>query len=280
MCLAEKLRQTPCKAVNDSYAWGSTTKTMTSLAVLRLVEQGKIPSIDDSIVTHANDYLRNISNGTSDFVEIFGPDIHNVTIRHLLSMHSGIRDYDNGDTRSYQNKHKELDISPLWILNLPNIKQFEFFPGTRAHYSSTNYVILGLVLANYQQASNWDKMNQREWVPKKNEFSSNFNSIKYGIHGKCKNFSGWDNVYDGQSIHGYQNVKDSMLPATINQSDVYNISVLQGWTCGNMVAKPVDIAEFFWTLLGPGRNDSSPLLVIFLGVCYPPPKPFIFLCPQ
>ena len=81
-----------------------------------------------------------------------------------------------------------------YILNLPNVRKWEFSPGARAHYSSTNYVLLGLVVANYQQAPEWDRMDQREWVPQGLPGTA-FSSLRFGIHGKCQNFSGSNGVY-------------------------------------------------------------------------------------
>ena len=93
---SNNVTHTLCDPINDAYAFGSTTKTTTAVLILRLLDQGKIGSLDDSIVPHANSYLRRISGGKSDLIEIFGPMIHNLTLRHLLSMHSGIPEYDNG----------------------------------------------------------------------------------------------------------------------------------------------------------------------------------------
>jgi hypothetical protein len=42
---------------------------------------------------------------------------------------------------------------------------------------------------------------------------------------------------------------------------VYDLSCLQGWTCGNLVAPTTSIADFFWSLLGPPSRDSSTALL-------------------
>merc|ERR1712178_538942 len=43
--------------------------------------------------------------------------------------------------------------------------------------------------------------------------------------------------------------------------DVYTLSCLQGWTCGNLVAPTLSVAEFFWALLGPPSKDASTALL-------------------
>ena len=58
---ANNLTQVPCDPAHDAYAYGSTTKTTTAVLILRLLDRGTIPSLDDSIVIHANSYLRRIS---------------------------------------------------------------------------------------------------------------------------------------------------------------------------------------------------------------------------
>ena len=85
---ADVATRTPCNHATDSYAWGSTTKTQTSLAVLQLVAKGLV-RLDDSIVAHGDAFLRKITNGTMDLESLYGPAIHEVTIRNLLNMESG-----------------------------------------------------------------------------------------------------------------------------------------------------------------------------------------------
>jgi CubicO group peptidase (beta-lactamase class C family) len=117
------------------FAWGSGTKPTTALLILQLVQAGKV-ALDDSILLHANDYLRHISGGSSDLIQLYGPQIHNLTIRNLLQMRSGLTEYDNFFVRSYQNTHRDLDLSPMWVLNTTN-RSFMCAPGSCGHYSST-----------------------------------------------------------------------------------------------------------------------------------------------
>jgi CubicO group peptidase (beta-lactamase class C family) len=73
--------------------------------------------------------------------------IHQVTIRDLLQMTGGLTEYDDSFVRTYQNTHRDEDLTPFWILNTTN-RSFVYPPGKGGRYSSTNFVILGLVLAN------------------------------------------------------------------------------------------------------------------------------------
>ena len=189
---------------------------MLSTQLLQMTERGLF-RLDDTLLEHANEYLRMISNGTSDLVQLFGPQIANVTLRNLLNMHSGIREFDNEYTRRYSNSHRLEDLSPMWILNNMD-RTFECDPGTCGKYSSTNYVLLGLVVARYSGALSWDKLDQREWIERiqlhKAEVgpSGSFQSIYYGVHGPLSAFSTADKPQGtfSTSVHGYQNPGSSV----------------------------------------------------------------------
>ena len=88
----------------------SVTKSFTALAVLQLVEQGRL-GLDDPLAKYVPDFR--------------GGD--RITLRHLLSHSSGIPDFVGFD---------EAKSLPL-----------EFAPGERLNYSNTGYVALGRVLA-------------------------------------------------------------------------------------------------------------------------------------
>ena len=260
----------PCTA-DSTFAWGSTTKSMLSTQLLQMVDRG-VFRLDDTLVEHANEYLHRISNGTSDLVQLFGPKIANVTLRHLLQMHSGLREFDNEFTRQYQNSHRLEDLSPMWILNNMD-RTFECDPGTCGKYSSTNYVLLGLVAARYTDALSWDQLDQRQWMQRiprhKAEVGPDgtFQSIYYGVHGPLSAFTTADKTQGtgGTSVHGYQppimlpqwpdctNVTDLGCPAL----DVVSMSSTQGWTCGNLVTRPSAVVDYWWALLGPDRRQYN-----------------------
>merc|ERR1712232_920486 len=59
-------------------------------------------------------------------------------------MRSGIPDFDNMQSRSYQFDHPDTDLGPvdeIGFLSLP--VDFDCTPGTCGEYSSTNYELLG-----------------------------------------------------------------------------------------------------------------------------------------
>ncbi len=101
---------------------GSTGKQFTAAGILLLVEEGKL-SLDDRLAQHFPD----------------GPaSWHQISIRHLLSHTSGIRDY--GDEFDYRK-----DTTDAELLQVMKKLPVEFEPGTQWSYSNSGYLILGLL---------------------------------------------------------------------------------------------------------------------------------------
>lgn len=101
-----------------SCAWGSVSKPVTAMLVMHLVSQRIIESIDDPIWTYSPRYR----NGMPD---LYQESV--LTIRHLLTHTSGVPHNDE----------------PTWVNGKLNLK---FAPGTRNHYSTPGYGILGHVI--------------------------------------------------------------------------------------------------------------------------------------
>lgn len=106
---------------------GSTSKTFTALAVMRLVESGKI-DLDEPIKTYLSDF------------HIQNHDYENqITVRHLLNHTSGLSGKDlSGYSIGADNLTEEL--IPIRRCN-PH-----FAPGTHYEYFNSNYRVLGLLI--------------------------------------------------------------------------------------------------------------------------------------
>jgi D-alanyl-D-alanine carboxypeptidase len=107
------------------YQLASVTKQFTATAIMLLAQEGKI-SLDDKIDKHVD--------GTPDIWK-------EITVRHLLTMTSGIKDYlslppenDRQDTT--------LDKIVQRVTGLP----LDFAPGEKYKYSNTNYVLLAIII--------------------------------------------------------------------------------------------------------------------------------------
>lgn len=120
---------------------GSTSKTLTAVAVLQLVEQGKL-SLDAKFLDVLTDYSVTASGD---------PRLRIITIRMLLQ-HSGGWDRDvSGDPCSNQIEiAKELGVpSPASCADTIRYmmgRPLDFTPGTKWAYSNLGYCILGRVI--------------------------------------------------------------------------------------------------------------------------------------
>ena len=108
------------------YSIGSISKQFTAAAILLLQEQGKL-SLNDKVARFIPDLTR----------------ASEVTIRQLLSHTSGYQDYWPQD---YVMPMMLKPITAEGILDLWARKPLDFDPGTKWQYSSTNYVIAGVIV--------------------------------------------------------------------------------------------------------------------------------------
>jgi CubicO group peptidase (beta-lactamase class C family) len=106
----------------------STSKTFTSIALLQMVQAGKV-RLDDSI-------------------QVYFPlfPYQGITVRNLLNHSSGLPNYANlfpnykwDEKRTATN----FDVLYLFYANRPGL---EFTPGLKFHYSNTNFALLALIV--------------------------------------------------------------------------------------------------------------------------------------
>jgi len=121
---------------------GSTTKTFTAAAILRLAERGQL-KLDDPIAKY---YPAAPTAWAA------------ITLRELLTHSSGIPDFvaTNGFIRG----PARLDMSPQALVDLVRDKPLEFTPGSKFHYSNTGYILLGLVIETVSGRSYADELTE------------------------------------------------------------------------------------------------------------------------
>ncbi len=107
------------------YQIQSMTKSFTATAVMMLVEEGKI-RLDDPV---------------SRYLEGTPESWRSITVRHLLTHTSGIKDFINEPTASLR-----LDVREEEVLRTTAPRPLNFPPGERYAYSNTNYHLLGMIL--------------------------------------------------------------------------------------------------------------------------------------
>ena len=125
---------------------GSVTKQFTSLAILQLVEEGKV-GLQDPITTYLPDYP---TQG------------HTVTVHHLLTHTSGIKSYTA--LEEYTTFHR-LDLTHEELLAKFANEPFDFAPGERFSYSNSGYYLLGMIIEKVSGESYEDYVEKHIFGP-------------------------------------------------------------------------------------------------------------------
>jgi CubicO group peptidase (beta-lactamase class C family) len=127
---------------------GSINKTFTRVAIGQLVQQGKI-SFDDKLGKYLPDYPNR------DAAE-------KVTVRHLITMKSGIGDFfgEKFDSASKDRFRNNADFIPLFA-----DKPLAFEPGTKDQYSNGGYILLGAIIEKVSGKSYYDYVRDNIFKP-------------------------------------------------------------------------------------------------------------------
>jgi CubicO group peptidase (beta-lactamase class C family) len=130
---------------NSAYRLASVTKTMTAIAVLRLVEKGKI-DLDAEV---------------QKYVPYFPRKPWPVTVRQLLGHLGGISHYKDYDVEGHIKVHKDTKDA------LAIFEDFELVaePGTKFSYSSYGYNLLGAIVEGAAKQPYGDYMRENIWGP-------------------------------------------------------------------------------------------------------------------
>jgi CubicO group peptidase (beta-lactamase class C family) len=106
---------------------GSVTKQFTAIAILQLMEQGKL----------------NLQDDITRFIPDYPVQGNKITIEHLLTHTSGIRDHTSIPDTIQRSK---LDFTPKEMIDYFKDQPIRFAPGRRYEYSNSNYTLLGYII--------------------------------------------------------------------------------------------------------------------------------------
>ncbi len=203
----------------------SITKMYTAVVVLQLVEEGQI-DLDAPIGTYLPEIV---------------PLANRTTVRQLLSHTSGIFDYLE-DSRffleAYQNPERTYTSAELVEMVAPFGAAFE--PGTAGawKYSSTNYVILGMLVEQVTGRPMAEQMRQRIFEPLGLEHSF---------------------------FAPYQPVQGTVAQGYIGTSDRVDVSMTFVFATGNIVATAGDLRQFVDALFA-GRLLNAQSMALMTSV--------------
>jgi CubicO group peptidase (beta-lactamase class C family) len=127
---------------------GSMDKMITAVAILQLVEQGRL-SLDSRIIDYWPDYPNQ---------EV----ARDVTIHHLLVHTSGMGDCFEGDFfTTPRDQLRTLEgYLPLFVDD-----PLQFEPGTQFAYSNEGYIVLGVIIEKVTGQSYWNYVMENVYQP-------------------------------------------------------------------------------------------------------------------
>jgi CubicO group peptidase (beta-lactamase class C family) len=216
---------------SDMIPMGSVTKTWTTIAIMQYVEKGVI-KLEDKAEKHLDEVLMRL-NGTT-FAGLFGPQASTITIHQLLSMTSGIGDYNDALLFDWTVFSASEDFSPLDYLAVSN-KTFACAPGDCVYYSSINFQLLGFILVGLTDSPSWEDFDQRSIIPPGKR--ERFQHTSFPKNGRCTSYP--------TITHQYTDYLDADV---YRFYDMIDDSCLNGWTCGNIASTGENIASFYYDI--------------------------------
>ncbi len=220
--VSENRRSTPIRA-DERFRVGSITKTFVAALVLRLVEDGRL-SLDDPVERWLPGLL---------------PKGRTISVRHLLSHTSGLFDYveDERVLRSPERRWSPKGLVSLALAHPPEQRA----PGRKFAYSSTNYVVLGLIAEKAGGAPLERQLRARLFGP-------------LGL--RATNFV--PGLIRGRHVHGHRPPSHQGIVTGL-PADTSDEPAWWTWAAGGIVSTAEDVQRFFSALLQ-GRIVGPTLL--------------------
>ncbi|NTD96844.1 beta-lactamase family protein [Agrobacterium tumefaciens] len=216
---------------------GPMTKQFTAIAILMLVEQGKI-DLQKPILTYIPDY----------------PMGDKITVHHLLTHTSGIKDFTKMKSL---NQIAQQNLSPKQMVDFFKNEPVDFNPGEKFEYNNSGYVILGYLIElvsgdtyeNYINKNIFQKIGMKH-----SRYASDVSIIKdraYGYQQKTSAYvnktaisfsipfsSGalmstvddmllWQNALNNQLLLKSETIKKAFIKYKLNCGEIFNYGY--GW---------------------------------------------------
>ncbi|MBO2462525.1 serine hydrolase domain-containing protein [Actinomadura violacea] len=212
--VADRRTGLPMQA-NPRVRVGSITKSFTAVTVLQLAAQGRV-SLDAPVAR----YLPGL-------IDANGYDGRTITVRSLLRHTSGLPDHMDSfkSTDEFRFEHFEPEQLVRRALRLPD-------PGKGWHYSTTNYVVAGLIVEKVTGHRLEDEVERRIIRP-------------LGLRDTY--WPGDETGIRGAHPRGYERVERD---GTVRWADRTDMNISVGWAGGALISTPRDVNAFFGALLG------------------------------
>ncbi len=167
---------------DNVFQLGSMTKQFTAVSILMLSEQNKL-NVSDSISKYISDY----------------PNGNKITIHHLLTHTSGIKDYTK------MKRLKEIattEMSPKMLVDFFKDEPVDSLPGEKYQYNNSGYVLLGYIIeiVSGQSYQEFIETNIFKKLGMTNSFYAPDRSV---IKNKAYGYSKDDDGYVNKSVISY-----------------------------------------------------------------------------
>eukprot|EP01060_Flectonema_neradi_P004029 TRINITY_DN12667_c0_g1_i1.p1 TRINITY_DN12667_c0_g1~~TRINITY_DN12667_c0_g1_i1.p1 ORF type:complete len:406 (+),score=77.95 TRINITY_DN12667_c0_g1_i1:60-1277(+) len=215
---------------DDTFLFGSGTKPITSSVILTLVEKGLV-DLDKPAYTYLDPILTRMNQTTLS--TLFGQEVNTATVRHILAMQSGIQDFDWPDYDKQVLAEGNRTHPPIeFVVQAASQPQKLICnPGECVCYSSTNYILAGLIIMQVTGHDDWTTFTQMQHLTgpaatalSGAHFFANQNLTQYLT---CAGRSG----------------SQPMVPIEDQSSSIL------GFTCGNLVGTALHMARFMHALV-------------------------------
>jgi len=226
---------------------GSISKQFTAVAILQLMEQGKLGLQDD----------------ITKFIPDYPTHGHKITIEHLLTHTSGIQSYTGMKEFGTISR---LDKTPEELIAFFKNQPMEFAPGTKWNYNNSGYFLLGYIIEKLSGKTYPEYVEENIFKPlgmTNSYYGSDSKIIKNRAAAYSKNEKGFINaeplsmtlpyaagslqstVEDlykwNQALHSYKLVKKESLDKAFTPyvlSDGKKTDYGYGWSIGKIQGSP------------------------------------------
>ncbi|MDQ3836667.1 MAG: beta-lactamase family protein [Thermoproteota archaeon] len=210
-------------SINTSF---SVAKSFVSALVGIAIDEGLIDSVDDPVTK----YIPELQDKDSRYSAI--------TVKHLLSMASGLRYVEeetpfSDDTKTYYDPN-------LRAVALSAVIEEE--PGRRFHYNNYNYLLLGIILERATGMSVAKYMEEKLWKPLGMEApaswsldseANGFEKMESGINARAIDFAKFGRLYlnNGSNWDGEQIISEKWVSTSTsaNSTSDPSIAYQYGW---------------------------------------------------
>jgi len=240
--------------VSDRYIFGSGTKPLTGSSILKLISEGAF-DLHDPVAPLLDPLLEQMaaadtSQNFSKLSDLWNTTyVEHLSVYGLLHMSTGVPDFDTANPcyrsacvatdslRETLYAMPNISLSPMQLMNLPWVRG-QWTWGDSYRYSSTSYMLLGLLLAsNSSNVISWQGLDQSRFLPEhlrpRLSFATNSQVPR-----------------DLTDVHGYdRTVYNLPNGSTRNDHDNSEVAgVFSGWTASDMVGDVSAVARLAWEI--------------------------------